>query len=371
MRNLGERMNNTYFDTEKKEAFRQALIAWYLEHKRILPWREDTDPYRIWVSEIMLQQTRVDTVIPYFERFMTRFKTMKDFAYADENAILKIWEGLGYYSRVRNLQTAMRQVIEEHNGIVPNTKKAILGLKGVGPYTAGAILSIAYQKAEPAIDGNVMRVMSRVCEIDADIMKPSTRKIFETVLYDLIDPIDPASFNQGLMEIGALVCTPKKPMCLLCPLQSFCLAHQNGRELDYPVKIKKVKTKKIQLLSIIALDKQRILVEQRQESGLLANLFQFPTVEVGANDNREMIKLAFLKKYGFEVELKDALPHVKHIFSHLVWEVDVMTAKVTDFIPQEKVKFVSLEEMSELAFPVPYQKMWQSFIEEKGNLDNE
>ncbi len=368
MRNLGERMTHTYFNKEQTEAFRKALIGWYLANKRILPWRENRDPYRIWVSEIMLQQTRVDTVIPYFTKFMTQFKTMKDFAYADENAILKIWEGLGYYSRVRNLQAAMRQVVEEHDGIVPNTKKDILNLKGVGPYTAGAILSIAYQKAEPAIDGNVMRVMSRVCEIDADIMKPSTRKIFETVLYDLIDPIDPASFNQGLMEIGALVCTPKKPMCLLCPLQPFCLAHKNGKELDYPVKIKKVKSKKIHLLAIVVRQNDHILVEQRPTSGLLANLWQFPTVEIKGNANSEMIKLAFLQKYGLEVELQEALPHVKHIFSHLVWEVDVWTADLTGEKPEGTAKFVSEEEMQQLAFPVPYQKMWQSFIERKGDL---
>ncbi|EUJ22611.1 A/G-specific adenine glycosylase [Listeria grandensis FSL F6-0971] len=230
------------WENEKITAFRSALIDWYEANKRVLPWRENTDPYRIWVSEIMLQQTKVDTVMPYFERFMTWFPTMQDFADAPEERILKAWEGLGYYSRVRNLQAAMKVVVAEHNGVVPSDLEGILALKGVGPYTAGAVLSIAYERAEPAVDGNVMRVISRVLEIDDDIMKQKTRKKFEAALYDLIDPEKPGEFNQGLMEIGALVCTPKKPMCLVCPLQEFCEAHQVGKEEEYPVKIKKNKS---------------------------------------------------------------------------------------------------------------------------------
>ncbi|ELD3651843.1 A/G-specific adenine glycosylase, partial [Listeria innocua] len=209
------KMKRLTWDETKITAFQEALVSWYEANKRILPWRENTEPYRIWVSEIMLQQTKVDTVIPYFNRFMTQFPTMESFVNADEADILKAWEGLGYYSRVRNLQTAMKQVMTDFSGEVPSDLTTILSLKGVGPYTAGAILSIAYNQAEPAVDGNVMRVIARVLEISEDITKASTRKIFEEVLYQLIDQENPAAFNQGLMEIGALVCTPTKPMCLL------------------------------------------------------------------------------------------------------------------------------------------------------------
>ncbi|HII2993286.1 TPA: A/G-specific adenine glycosylase, partial [Listeria monocytogenes] len=186
-------MKRLTWDETKITAFQEALVSWYEANKRVLPWRENTDPYRIWVSEIMLQQTKVDTVIPYFNRFMTQFPTMEDFVQADEADILKAWEGLGYYSRVRNLQTAMKQVMADFSGEVPTDLTTILSLKGVGPYTAGAILSIAYNQAEPAVDGNVMRVIARVLEISEDIMKASTRKIFEEVLYQLIDKENPAA----------------------------------------------------------------------------------------------------------------------------------------------------------------------------------
>ncbi|MBC2327717.1 A/G-specific adenine glycosylase [Listeria booriae] len=350
------------WNDEKVIAFRKSLIDWYETNKRVLPWRENTEAYRIWVSEIMLQQTKVDTVMPYFDRFMEWFPTMKDFADAPEERILKAWEGLGYYSRVRNLQAAMKTVVYEMNGIVPNDLEGILALKGVGPYTAGAVLSIAYEKAEPAVDGNVMRVISRVLEIDEDIMKQKTRKTFEKALYTLIDPDKPGEFNQGLMEIGALVCTPKKPMCLICPLQSFCEAHQKGEEEKYPVKIKKTKVKKVFLSSVIVKQgEEQFIIEQRPDTGLLANLWQFPTV--AKTDNQEALKLAFLQEYGIELELEpEPITHVKHIFSHLVWEVDVFVAQAITAQPSDlKLKTVTKAEMEHLAFPVPYQKMWQAF----------
>ncbi|MBC2100306.1 A/G-specific adenine glycosylase [Listeria booriae] len=350
------------WNDEKVIAFRKSLIDWYETNKRILPWRENTEAYRIWVSEIMLQQTKVDTVMPYFDRFMEWFPTMKDFADAPEERILKAWEGLGYYSRVRNLQAAMKTVVYEMNGIVPNDLEGILALEGVGPYTAGAVLSIAYEKAEPAVDGNVMRVISRVLEIDEDIMKQKTRKTFEKALYTLIDPDKPGEFNQGLMEIGALVCTPKKPMCLICPLQSFCEAHQKGEEEKYPVKIKKTKVKKVFLSSVIVKQgEEQFIIEQRPDTGLLANLWQFPTVT--KTDNQEALKLAFLQEYGIELQLEpEPITHVKHIFSHLVWEVDVFVAQAITTQPSYlKLKTVTKAEMEHLAFPVPYQKMWQAF----------
>ncbi len=214
--------------TEQKEYFSGHLLEWYMENKRDLPWRRHRDPYYIWVSEIMLQQTRVDTVIPYFKRFIERFPTVEALADAPEQDVLKCWEGLGYYSRARNLQAAAKQVKELHGGQVPDDRAAVFALKGVGPYTAGAILSIAFNKPEPAVDGNVMRVLSRYFLIEEDIMKGSTRALMEGLVTELIPEGRASDFNQALMELGALVCTPKSPHCLTCPVMEHC-AEQDRR----------------------------------------------------------------------------------------------------------------------------------------------
>jgi len=230
-----------------KITFRKALIEWYLEEKRNLPWRQTSDPYKIWVSEIMLQQTRVDTVIPYYNRFIDAFPSMGELANADEEKLLKQWEGLGYYSRARNLQAGVREVVENYNSVVPQTREEISTLKGVGPYTAGAILSIAYGRPEHAVDGNVMRVLSRVLLIKEDIAKPKTRKIFEQAVSEIIDVQDPSSFNQGLMELGAVICTPTSPKCLLCPVRENCSAFYAGEQNDLPIKTKNKKNKSVTL----------------------------------------------------------------------------------------------------------------------------
>ena len=197
---------------EKIQAFRKALLDWYDKEKRDLPWRRTSDPYSIWVSEIMLQQTRVDTVIPYYHNFLDKFPDIAALAAAPEDAILKAWEGLGYYSRVKNMQKAAQQIVADYNGVFPKNPQEIAKLKGIGPYTAGAVSSIAFQIPEPAVDGNVMRVMSRLFEIDADIAKPASRKIFEAVVRELIDPERPGDFNQALMDLGSSICSPPTKM---------------------------------------------------------------------------------------------------------------------------------------------------------------
>ena len=225
---------------EKKDGFRDSLLSWYRREKRDLPWRKTSNPYYIWVSEVMLQQTRVDTVIPYYERFITKYPTMDDLANAEENELLKMWEGLGYYSRARNLQSGVREVVESYGGKIPNNRKEISKLKGVGPYTAGAVLSIAYGIPEHAVDGNVMRVISRLLLVEDDIALPKSKKIFENIIMDLIDPNDPSSFNQGLMELGATICTPR-PKCLLCPVRDYCSAFHEGRQEELPLNQEKIR----------------------------------------------------------------------------------------------------------------------------------
>ena len=354
------------------QAFQQDLIGWFKKEQRDLPWRADQDPYKVWVSEIMLQQTRVETVIPFFNRFMDWFPTLDDFAEADEEKILKAWEGLGYYSRVRNLQAAVREVKEQYGGIVPDKPEEIIALKGVGPYTAGAILSIAYGVPEPAVDGNVMRVLSRILLIREDIAKPKTRKIFEDAVWIIISHEDPSSFNQALMELGALICVPGKPACLLCPVNDHCMAFEQGAQNELPVKNTVKKSKKIGIAAGIIMNGQgKILVQKRPAKGLLANLWEFPNVipENGKGSNAAQLAEWFTHAFGCEVDIgEEKFTDVHHVFSHLVWDLEAYSGKTDREIPPElmekhRLKWVSHKEMEEIAFPVPFQKMFQAFIE--------
>ncbi|WP_081526868.1 A/G-specific adenine glycosylase, partial [Streptococcus pneumoniae] len=220
---------------EKVISFREKLLAWYDENKRDLPWRRSKNPYHIWVSEIMLQQTRVDTVIPYYERFLDWFPTVESLATAPEESLLKAWEGLGYYSRVRNMQAAAQQIMTDFGGQFPNTYEGISSLKGIGPYTAGAISSIAFNLPEPAVDGNVMRVLARLFEVNHDIGIPSNRKIFQAMMEILINPDRPGDFNQALMDLGSDIESPVNPRPEESPVKDFSAAYQNGTMDRYPI----------------------------------------------------------------------------------------------------------------------------------------
>lgn len=345
--------------------FQDDLITWFKEEQRELPWRKDQDPYKVWVSEIMLQQTRVDTVIPYFNRFIQWFPTINDLANANEDKVLKAWEGLGYYSRVRNLHSAVKEVKEKYDSKVPNTPKAISELKGVGPYTAGAILSIAYGVPEPAVDGNVMRVLSRILSIWEDIAKPSTRKVFEEAVRQLISHEEPSAFNQALMELGALICTPTSPSCLLCPVREHCRAFHEGVQTELPIKTKKNSQRKVELAAVILKNKNgEILIHRRPENGLLANLWEFPNVEIHHPfvTEREQIATLFQDTFDMNITLDKAIGQIEHIFSHLVWNIRVFTGTInSDFQPDKEWKFVSEAEMEEYAFPVSAQKMFKLY----------
>ena len=343
---------------EEKDQFRDSLLSWYHNEKRDLPWRRTSNPYYIWVSEVMLQQTRVDTVIPYYERFIEKYPTMDALAAADENELLKMWEGLGYYSRARNLQAGVREVVASYGGEVPMNRKEISTLKGVGPYTAGAVLSIAFGIPEHAVDGNVMRVVSRLLLIEDDITVPKTKRIFENVIMDLIDQDDPSSFNQGLMELGATICTPR-PKCLLCPVRDYCAAFHEGRQEELPVKTKKKKGKLISVASFAIQNTDgKWLLRQRPDNGLLANLWEFPMVELTGNTEPY---IEFTKQ--FEMRLDDVLPltSFKHIFTHLTWDMKSFRARITseETIP-DGYKYFSAVEVESLPKPVPVLKIWKS-----------
>lgn len=349
--------------------FKSNLVSWFLREKRNLPWRHTKDPYKIWVSEVMLQQTRVDTVIPYYNRFIEVYPTLEHLAAAPEEQLLKYWEGLGYYSRVRNLQAGVKEVVENYGSVVPNTREEISKLKGVGPYTAGAILSIAYGVPEHAVDGNVMRVLSRILNINADIALPKTKKIFEEAVMMLIDEQNTSAFNQGLMELGALICTPTSPKCLLCPVREQCTAFAEGNPNELPVKSKKIKTKNVYYKVLIAVDKRgNYLVEKRNHSGLLANMWQFPLIE------EENIEAAINKfKADYNISLQEGylpLMQFKHVFSHLVWHLDAYLLDVNEFDSNsetEQRKYMQLSELSQLPMPVPMLKIKNIFEEKISN----
>ncbi|MFC3802949.1 A/G-specific adenine glycosylase [Cohnella sp. GCM10012308] len=327
-------------EREIKSFFSGKLLQWYKREKRDLPWRRSRDPYHIWVSEIMLQQTRVDTVIPYFHRFMTRFPTVTALAEAPEEDVIKAWEGLGYYSRARNLQAAAREIKENHGGSLPDDKTVVAGLKGVGPYTSGAILSIAFGRPEPAVDGNVMRVLSRYFCIDEDIAKPATRVGMEGLARELIPEGEASDFNQALMELGALICTPKSPSCLLCPVMAHCQGRHAGRETELPIKSKAKPPRPEHRLAVLLQDAEgRVLVRQRPESGLLARMWELPHVvapERGVWDSGSLggaLLAASLDSEGLAGVRAEALRHVadaEHVFTHLHWYLRVLGAELGD-----------------------------------------
>ncbi|WP_318505528.1 A/G-specific adenine glycosylase [Bacillus sp. T3] len=350
-----------------QEVFQFDLINWFKKEQRQLPWRENQDPYRVWVSEIMLQQTRVDTVIPYFNRFIEQFPTIQALAEADEEKVLKAWEGLGYYSRVRNLHSAVKEVHQQYGGTVPNSPKDISSLKGVGPYTAGAILSIAYGVPEPAVDGNVMRVLSRILLIREDIAKPSVRKIFEAAVRSIISHDNPSYFNQALMELGALICTPTSPSCLLCPVREHCQAFAEGVQTELPIKTKKKKQRLVSLVAAVLTDKEgRYLIHKRPSEGLLANLWEFPNVETHLSfKNEKQHYLQFVKdEYSVDAILTETIGQIDHVFSHLEWNIHIYRGEITSpVLERPDLILVTPEELKQYAFPVSHQKMLQKHLQ--------
>ncbi|SDN71509.1 A/G-specific adenine glycosylase [Alkalicoccus daliensis] len=342
-------------------SFQKDLLSWYDYEKRDLPWRKENDPYRIWVSEIMLQQTKVAAVIPYFYNFMEKFPTLLDLAEAEEDEVLKAWEGLGYYSRARNLHAAVKEVRDQYGGIVPDTEKEIKSLKGVGPYTAGAILSIAYNVPAPAVDGNVMRVLSRIFTIYDDIGKDTTRKKFEQIVRDTIAEERASDFNQAMMELGALICTPTSPACLLCPVASHCAAREEGVQEMLPVKAKKKAARSVFLKAIVLKNTQgEYLVERRPDTGLLAKFWQFPFLET----EKDGEFAAFLQQWGIDLEQVEYKEHIRQAFTHLVWEIDVYTVEVNHLTPAENQQVLTPSLLKELVFPVSHQKIVEKIEEE-------
>lgn len=298
------------------------LLDWYKHHAadRQLPWRENPAPYHVWVSEIMLQQTRASAVIPYYERFLSALPDIAALAHADDEMLMKLWQGLGYYSRARNLKKAAQKVLAEYDGELPQDYKALLALPGIGRYTAGAIGSIAWGRPWPAIDGNVLRVTFRVMACREDILAARTRTALEKALSPLYPAgRDAADLNQAFMDLGASVCLPNgKPHCSRCPLSRLCLAHAEGREQDFPVKAA-AKVRRIEEKTILLLKQgSAYAIRQRPKQGLLAGLWEFPNLP-GRLTAKEV--RTYLQARGLAVQKIRPLPPARHVFTHVEWHL--------------------------------------------------
>lgn len=367
-------MNKQWEKWSKEDirSFQDKFLNWYHDEKRNLPWRATNDPYAIWISEIMLQQTRVDTVIGYYYRFMEQFPTIKDLAGAEEQKLLKAWEGLGYYSRARNLKAAAQQIMAEFDGEMPQTITDIRSLKGIGPYTAGAIGSIAFGLPEPAIDGNVMRVVSRLFCIEADIAKASSRGVFDKAMRTIISHDEPGEFNQALMDLGSSICTPTSPLCEECPLQEYCLAYQQGTQTDFPVKSKKAKPKDMYYIAGAIEEDGRFLLVQRPETGLLAKMWHFPLLEVDQATYMQLLAYWQDQQLTLDAVAEEPAPifpefpvvwqkrhlgEVTHIFSHLKWHILLFYGRTPSEFSLEHSQWAAQEEFEQYVFPKPQLKL--------------
>lgn len=345
-------INSEDYTKDKTKA--KMLIKWFEENKREMPWRNTKDPYCIWVSEIMLQQTQVATVIPYYIRFMERFPTITDLANATLEDVHNYWQGLGYYKRGENLWKGAKIIQEKWNGTFPKEVEQIKEIPGIGPYTLGAICSIAYDMPLPAVDGNVMRVMSRWYCLSEDIGMAKNRKVFEEKVMENM-PDHPSAFNQGLMELGALICTPQNPKCEECPIRHLCMAYQTKTVLNYPVKEKKLKKVEENYYILIIRKEEQIGMLKRPNEGLLANMWGFPMVS-----EEEWEK-------DLEKDIKGLwLPEVKHVFTHKIWRMKGVVIeweqsckapnKILNRILEE-VEYISKDKIKELPVATAYKKI--------------
>jgi len=295
------------------------LLAWYRDNARDLPWRAQPTPYGVWLSEVMLQQTRVAAVLDYYRRFLAAAPTVEELAGLEEDELMKLWQGLGYYSRARNLQKAARQIMEKHGGVFPRTYEDIRALAGVGDYTAGAIASIAFGLPVPAVDGNVLRVVSRVCADEGDILSPATKKQYTRALEEIIPVKAPGDFNQAMMELGATVCLPNgAPLCERCPAKDFCRARLEGKTDILPIKAPKKPRKTEQRMVFLLFFEDKVALRRREKKGLLAGLWEFPNV----------LGDKLPSEWGIKPEKLTKTAVGKHIFTHIEWHMTAFAGEL-------------------------------------------
>ncbi|WP_125544650.1 A/G-specific adenine glycosylase [Levilactobacillus lindianensis] len=361
--------------------FRRTLLAWYDAEGRDLPWRHGRNPYHTWISEVMLQQTQVQTVIPYYENFIATFPTVADLAQAPEATLLKAWQGLGYYSRARNLQRAARQLMTDYHGQWPQTAAELEDLIGVGPYTASAIASIAFDQVVPAVDGNAFRVFARLLMIDADIAKPKTRALFTDIIQPIVDPQRPGAFNQAIMDLGSSYMTAKNPDPEQSPVRRFDASYRAGRVLDFPVKTKAPRPKLMPYYGLIIHSPAGYLLTQRSSQEMLTGYWSFPLVKRAdlrdqdrPTETTEEADLAVLQeKWAQENQLTlDLKPlggrQVSHTYTHQRWQVKLLVAELTttptlDFLPG---RWVAADHVTALPLPKVQEKMMARYEQQIG-----
>lgn len=338
--------------------FSTKIINWYYKNKRELPWRQEVNPYYIWLSEVILQQTRVNQGLPYYLRFVKNYPTIKDLANASEEKILKDWQGLGYYSRARNLHAAAKTMVREHKGKFPKTFQEILNLEGVGPYTAAAIASIAYQLPHFVVDGNVQRVISRIFGIELPVNSPAGKKEIETVLNKIFDKKRPGDFNQAVMEFGAMHCKPQQPLCETCPFGMECFARKNKKVQDLPLKDKKVKVKSRYFIYLSIRQGKNEFVVKRTDNDIWKNLFEFPLIELAAplksTTEISIQKMLLPRKWNYSI--KHISEQYKHVLTHRIIYARFISIEVDrKFKPEKNWILKPIDNHDEFAFPVLIQ----------------
>lgn len=356
----------------------QLLIAWHEAHQRDLPWRDQPaghrDPYAVWISEIMAQQTRIETVVDYFNRWMVMFPSIEALAAADQQEVLKAWEGLGYYSRARNLHKAAQLVVSQHNGQLPQERKALLSLPGIGAYTVGAILSTAFGQAEPILDGNVKRVISRLFDIDKPINETETLKTLWAKARELVEAAPNGGagiFNEGLMELGASLCTPRNPRCLLCPLHQFCAATANGTQHERPVIPPRKRTPHFDVAAGVIWQgepfQSQVLIAQRPQDGMLGGLWEFPggKLEPEDADLAACLRREIREELNGEIEVGEKITTVKHAYTHFRITLHAFHARYIggelEAIGCDDFRWIAVDELDNFPFPVTDRKVIEAF----------
>ena len=328
------------------------LLVWYRENARVLPWRSDPTPYHVWVSEIMLQQTRVAAVLDYYRRFLEAAPDVAPLAALSQDRLMKLWQGLGYYSRARNMQKAAVQIVEDYGGVFPNTYEAIRGLAGVGDYTAGAIASIAFSRPVPAVDGNVLRLAARVADIEEDIMDGKVRQMFRRLMEQAMPANRPGDFNQAMMDLGSAVCLPNSPpLCAQCPLAALCEANRLGRQGELPVRRKKAQRRREEMTVYLLLREGRVALRRREDRGLLAGLWEFPHVPGALAEAQAGGPVAAWGLTALDWRRK---LEARHIFTHVEWHMTGYLLTVSGDCPA--LTWADQEALDAMAVPSAFGK---------------
>ncbi len=341
---------------QKIKHFQKRLLDWFSIHCRPLPWRNTTDPYCVWISEVMLQQTQVKTVLPYYSKFLFRFPDVRYLARADLQDVLKMWEGLGYYARAHNLHKSAGIIINAYGGILPNDVGLLRELPGVGEYIASAVLSIAYGQPYAAVDGNVKRLLARLYKSEVPVNRPASNHALNEAAEKLLEKNDPGRFNQALMELGALVCTPKSPKCSCCPVIEFCRALRTNAVNQYPRRIKKTKIPQFHIATGVVFKGGRVLITQRKRKGLLGGLWEFPGGKVKKGETAQSACVREIKEEtNLRVQTQEHITRIRHAYSHFKIIMDVFNCRYLDGRVHLKspveFRWVPLSELDKYPFP--------------------